>query len=162
MRVVSTTVIALVLSTASLSGCSQQKTTGIDPVVSEQKPDDGHAHAAHQGPHNGTIIDLGHEHKYHAELVEESSSGKVSIYILDGKLAELPIEATSITINLMVAGEAKTFELSAATPDKASRFESAEEALLESLHEHSAGGKLRVTIDGTPHSGQLEAHSHAP
>jgi hypothetical protein len=139
-----------------LVGCTQQE----GPVAETSPPAAKHVRTSeHQGPHKGQIIDLGRDHQYHAEVVDDDT-GMVSVFILDNELKELPIEATSLAMNLVVDGAAQSFELSAVDPGKASRFDSAGKELFEALHIHNATGKLRVTIDGTPFSGDVTSHAH--
>jgi hypothetical protein len=148
-------------------------------VGCESKPSDGnsstgeHAHdeagheehghdEEHEGPHGGHVIELGRNHEYHAEIVEEEKSEKVSVYMLDKDLKELVIDQPSITMNLKVDGEGQSFVLSAvgATDGKASQFDAPDHLLFEALHEHEATGKLSVTINGSPVSGEVEHHHH--
>ena len=160
------TVAALALMAVS-EGCRPQQSGDGTPVdVSGPPPaTDGHDHdhgGEHQGPHGGHVIELGRNHEYHAELVENEKAGSVTVYMLDKDLKALEIDQPAIAMNLTVDGQAKMFELAAtdATSGKASRFEAADRALFEALHEHEATGKLRVTIDGVPYSGEVEHHHH--
>ncbi len=124
---------------------------------------DGHDHSAeHEGPHGGHVIELGLNHQYHAELVENEDAHAVTVYMLDKDMKELTIDQATITMNLMVDGKAQSYELAAAgvAGGKASQFNAADKSLFEALHEHEASGKLRVTIDGTPYSGEVEHHHH--
>lgn len=134
---------------------------------------DGHDHAEgdqdsrdssaeHEGPHGGHVIELGHNHQYHAELVENEDTSTVTVFMLDQDMKELAIDQASVTMNLMVDGQVQSFELAAAgaAAGGASRFDAAGNALFEALHEHEASGKLRVTIDGSPYSGEVEHHPH--
>jgi hypothetical protein len=121
----------------------------------------GHDHAnEHKGPHDGHVIELGRSHEFHAELVDDEKAETLTVYILGKDLKELPIEAASITMNLMVDGQPKTFELAGATADKSSQFNAADKSLFEALHVHEATGKVRITIGGTPYSGDVEHHHH--
>lgn len=167
MRVVTvaTTVMALLGLVVFASGCSQEGVTDAAPVQISGPPPDadhaGHNHGnEHQGPHHGHVIELGRSHEYHAELVDDEATGTVTAYILDKDLKELAIDATSITMNLMIDDQSKTFELAAATDGQASRFDPQGKALFEALHSHEATGKIRVTINGTPYSGDVEHHDH--
>lgn len=152
------------LSLALMVGCSDKKGTdaGNSQSTGANKEDKHADHEAHAGPHKGQIIELGHTHEYHAELVENDETKLITIYILDGKMKELAIEPTTITMNLMVDGETKSFELTAegVNDGKASQFNAADESLFEALHVHEAEGKLNVIIGGTPFSGKVEHHDH--
>ena len=153
------------LAITILVGCAE---SDQDPLkVSEPPPEtvDGHAHShedEHQGPHNGHVIELGRNHEYHAEIVEDHDQKLVSVYILGKDIQELSIEANKLSMSLMVEGQPKSFELTAAnaTAGKASRFDAADASLFEALHDHEASGKLRVTINGTPYVANVEHHDH--
>jgi len=62
----------------------------------------------------------------------------------------------------MADSESKTFELtpSNVSDAMASRFDATDKEAFEALHEHEASGKLRVTIDGSPYSGEVEHDEH--
>ena len=155
----------IAIALAGLAGCGSG--SGETPKSAGPKPtaNDGHAHDHGAGdrpaPHGGHIIELGRNHQYHAELVEDEKAHSVTVYILDKDMKELPIDQRSVVVNLVVDGKAQTFELTAAGAQegKASRFVSSGKALFEALHEHEATGKLRVTINGSPYSGEI-AHDH--
>ncbi len=159
--------IAALAFSATSGGCGSQPSGDQAAVaVSDASPAaDGHDHAhgeEHEGPHGGHVIELGRSHEYHAELVDDEQAGTISVYILDKELKELPIEQQSITLNLMVEGAPKTFELMAAegSDTMASRFNATDKAAFEALHEHEASGKLQATIKGSPYSGKVEHHDH--
>ncbi len=161
--------LAVLALSAVAGGCgSQQSSEQAAVEISGSPPSsNGHDHDhdhgdEHQGPHGGHVIELGRNHQNHAELVDDEQASSVTIYILDKDLKELPIEQQSLTLNLMVDGVATTFELSATdvSDGKASQFDAADATVFEALHEHEASGKLRVTIDGSPYSGEVEHHDH--
>lgn len=141
---------------------------GCGPNNQNDHADDHHEHTdgehdeEHEGPHGGHVIELGRDHQFHAELVENEDSKSVTVYMLGEDMKALPISASTMSMNLMVDGEAKTFELTAVEPvdGKASQFNGVDESLFEALHEHEASGKLNVTIDDTPYSGAVEHHDH--
>jgi hypothetical protein len=137
------------------TGCNSQAT-------SDKTPDKGEAHEEeYEGPHGGHLIELGREHEYHAELVEDEKAKMITVYMLDKKLKEMAIDQPLVVMNLMVDGHAKTLELAAANAidGKASRFESSDPALFEALFKHEATGKFRATINGVPYSGDIK-HDH--
>lgn len=156
--------LAILTLSVFAGGCWQTTNSSSgSPSSGDAHDHDGHEHGEeHEGPHGGHVIELGRNHEYHAELVENEEAGTVTIYMLDKDLKELAIDAPSIVMNLTVDGQAQSFELTAANASdgKASRFEAAGRDLFDALHEHQATGKLRVTIDGTPHSGDVEHHDH--
>jgi len=167
--------LALLTLVMFISGCSDSPSSNQDPSEVSGSPaatsgghdhdDDhsGHGHEdEHQGPHGGHVIELGRNHEYHAELVEDEEAGTVIVYLLDKDLKELPIDQSSIVMNLTVDGQAKTFELASADANggKTARFDATGRSLFEALHEHEATGKLQVSINGTPYSGAVEHHHH--
>ncbi len=175
---ISTSAMVALLVVALTTGCADNAENSSGPVEMSDPPpaedhsghdhdgdghsdDAGHNHEnEHEGPHHGYVIELGRSHEYHAEIVDDETANVVTVFILDKDLKELQIDATSITMNLMVDGEAKAFELAAATSGQASRFESKGKALFEALHTHEATGKLRVAINGTHYTAKVEHHDH--
>lgn len=149
----------------SLAGCSDAATDSTDTSgpISELPPatvDVGHNHPT-EGPHHGSLIELGAE-EYHGELVHDEDSGNVTIYILDSaaKVA-VPIDATEVTVNLKHDGNAEQFKLAAshdaADPDgKSSRFVSADSELGEDLHAEDADATLVVMIKGKSFRGAIK------
>ncbi|MCA9565765.1 MAG: hypothetical protein KC561_19845 [Myxococcales bacterium] len=147
-------------------GCDSTPPPPVDGDVHDDHSDhdhSGHDHAAeHEGPHGGHVIELGREHAYHAELIEDEQAQTVTVYMLDKDLKELAVDNAPIVMNLTVDGQAQTFELTAtnAIDGKSPSFASSGPELFQAIHEHGASGKLRVTIDGTPYSGAVEHHHH--
>jgi len=147
-------------------GCTDQpgvENTTTKPSTSNEAHDDhDHGHAS-EGPHHGSLIELGNE-EYHAELVH-SDDGTVTIYILDGSAkTAVPIEAEDVTVNLTHGEAAEQFKLTA-KPDtsdpsgKSSRFESHDEHLAKDLDTEGITARLVVTIDGKQFTGKI-THSH--
>lgn len=162
--------LAFVVVAAALSGCGPSNEGDNGPVeVSGGPPagadnhDHSHEHGT-EGPHGGHLIELGRNHKFHAELVENDSTETVTIYILDTHMEELTIDQPSISLSLTADGTSNTFELPAVKSNGAtgsSRFETSDKALFQVLEQHGdVTGKLRVTIDGTPYVGTLDHHEH--
>jgi len=126
----------------------------------------GHDQGGHpeEGPHHGSLIELGNE-EYHAELVHDDASGTVTIYLLDSSAKlSVPIDATSVFVNLSHDGNAEQFELvaspqSADLSGKSSRFVSTDAELAEDLDHEGAEAKLVVTIGGKQYRGTIE-HDH--
>ena len=121
----------------------------------------GHAHPT-EGPHHGDLIELGNE-EYHAELLHDEQS--VTIYILNGSAdAQVPIDATEITINTKHGGQPEQFKL-AASPDQddpagmSSRFVSNNADLVAHIDEEGAEHRLVLTINGKSYRGEI-AHDH--
>ena len=148
------------LVTASIVGCNQ----GVSPVPSKGESvatAENHEHS-HEGPHHGSLIELGQE-EFHAEFVHDANS--VTIYVLDStaKLS-VPIDASEVLINLVHDGKPEQFALVAA-PDtndpngKSSRYSSNDAALVGHIDNDSVHPKLSLTINGKPYRGVI-AHSH--
>ncbi len=156
------TVAALLTMAACWTGCSNDAPRGTTQTGEKaQPPADDHGHGDHgHGPHDGQILDLGHGHKYHAELVEDTANKAISIYILDGKLKEHPIDPKPLTLVLMLKGEATAVEIAAVGEGETAHFSSQDESILDAMHAQDGDGKLRVTIDGTPFSATIAKHDH--
>jgi hypothetical protein len=122
---------------------------------------DDHAHAS-EGPHHGTLIELGNE-EYHAELIHDETT--VTVFLLDSSAAKIsPIDANELTINLISAGKPAQFKL-AASPDvgdavgTSSRFALPSPELVEHLEHDHAGARLIVLINGKSYRGNIQ-HDH--
>ncbi|MBD3675363.1 MAG: hypothetical protein HUJ26_17760 [Planctomycetaceae bacterium] len=168
-----TTALVASLSIAMV-GCADNEPSSDGPVstgppatVDDHEGHDhgpgGHDHPT-EGPHHGSLIELGAE-EYHAEMVHAEESGSVTIYILDSAAkTAVPIEASEITINLKHDGKGEQFKL-AAKPDsgdaegKSSRFVSSDKELGEDLHSEDAEATLVLSINGKSYRGKI-AHDH--
>lgn len=153
-----TWILSTMIAIAMVTGCGP-----ANHDDDHDHADDNHEHAEeHEGPHGGHVIELGRDHQFHAELVEDEGNQTVTVYILGEDMKELPIDAATMAMNLVVDGEAKSFELAAVGPveGKSSQYAGGQTELFEALHEHEASGKLNVTIDGAPYSGVVEHHDH--
>jgi len=157
-----TCLLATLAFIAVLSGCGSKPAIDNTSTDISGPPPTTAKHDEHQGPHHGHVIELGRSHLYHAELVENEKTSTVTIYMLDKDMKEMAIDQPTITMNLKFDGNSKTFQLSArdAKAGRASRFDSDDSALFEALHKHEATGKLRVTINGSSYSGEIEHHDH--
>lgn len=150
-----------VLGFVALTGCGSVESGSTDGNhANADAHDHSHEHGE-EGPHGGHLIELGRNHEYHAELVDEH--GSVTIYILDAHMDEVAIDDSVITLNLRAGEQNASHELTTATPggQSHSRFVSSEASLL-SAFESDAGvsGKLRVTIKGVPYVGDIAHHGH--
>lgn len=141
-----------------LAGC------GGSPPAPNPTPTAGHDHPDH-GPHEGHLIELG-AGKYHGELTHDDATKTVSIYLLgpDAKTA-VAIPDDEITLNLVIAGEAKQVKLAAAKQEgdpegQASKFTLVDEVILEALESPKTKGNLVVTIEGKQFSGPVEHDDH--
>ncbi len=152
-------------------GCSEKVDTGGHAA-------DEHATATpadhpERGPHQGRLIELGRE-EYHAELIHDDASHRVTIYLLDAAaLGPTAVSEPEVLVNLVVDGTPRQFKLPAASQPgdpsgSSSRFELVSEALCEALDQATTTGRLSATIAGRPYSGDLahaardHDHDHAP
>ena len=144
-----------------LTGCGGPST---DKAASTRAPEAGHDEHATEGPHGGSLIELGNE-EYHAEVVHDEQAKTVTVYILDSAAkASVPIEATEVTINLKHEGRGEQFKLAASADQgdgqgKSSRFISSDAELVGDLDREGAEAELALTINGKPYRGALE-HDH--
>lgn len=156
--------VAAVVSLGSVVGCGDTKTKDAKSTAKTIK-DEHHAHPE-EGPHGGHLIELGNEN-YHVEIVDDEKAHKVTAYVLDSTAQQaVPIDATEITINAVVAGKPTQYKLpampqSGETDGKSSRFELADEAMFEGVFEHKdSKARLLVSIDGKQYSGNIEHEDH--
>lgn len=98
--------VLLSFSLLAFAGCS--KSTHDHP----HPHDESHHHHVHQGPHHGTLVELG-DHQYSIEFVHDPAAQTLSLYVLDAhaenfiRLPDRAIEAivqrngqpTSLTLN---------------------------------------------------------------
>ena len=175
--------VAFAILAVFLNGCDQGATGPTDPASdSNAKAEshdghdhdhdghEGHDHAAHDhtAPHGGHLVELGRNHEYHAELVDDHDAGSLTVYILDGDMKPLAIEQESITLVLTANDQTQTFTLNGADAEGTPAFRANDAELMKMLDAEGASGKLRVTVDGKPFSGTFshgahdghEGHSH--
>lgn len=155
------------------AGCNSESTNSNNsdsPIVMDAAPPatvESHGHAS-EGPHHGTLIELGKE-EFHAELVHDNNS--VTIYILDSNATKAtPIDAADVSINMVHDGKPEQFKL-VASPDaedpagKSSRFTLQNAELVEDLEHEDSAAKLSVIIGGKPYRGEIHhdhtGHDHA-
>ena len=121
------------LGLVALTGCGSVEPGSTDGNhASADAHDHSHEHGE-EGPHGGHLIELGRNHEYHAELVDEH--GSVTIYILDAHMDEVAIDDSVITLNLRAGEQNASHELTTATPggQSHSRFVSSEASLLSAF-----------------------------
>ena len=154
-----------------LTGCAKPDEEAGPQEVSENPPPPppGSEHPT-EGPHHGSLIELGKE-EYHAELVHDEKAKTVTIYLLDGPTAKESVaaDAKEVAINVKHDGKPEQFKLMA-QPDerdperKSSRFVSNDAELIEHLDEEGSEAMLAVKIDGKSFNGKIshdhEGHSH--
>ena len=155
----------------ALLGCqnqADQNTKTFDETALEDKEmnehDHGHEHPS-EGPHHGSLIELGKE-AYHGELVHDEKSGAITVYILDGAAKKnVPIKAESILVNVKHDGKGSQFMLTASPEEsdpkgESSRFVLKENGLGDLLHEKDTTARLVLEIDGKSYTGEISAHDH--
>ncbi len=152
-----------------LSGCSGE--SGGDYRTFDKNKDKapdaehGHAHGHEHGPHGGELIELGEE-EYHAEVVFDEDSDKVTLYFFGGDAkSAVAIEAKELTLILSTKNKPQTYTLAAVAQDadgdgKSSRFEITSEELIDAYDEQEGlVGKFTVKIGGKSFTGDVK-HSH--
>ena len=147
-----------------LAGCSE-KTAEQKKYPGENKnaqKENEHDHS-HEGPHHGHVLELGHDHELHGELVEDHDSESLKIYLLDHDMKVQPItEDHTAKINLTVDGKPVSYDLKKAEDDKKEAyFTSDDKALFEAFeHEKGLKGRLTVTVKGEEHHADIEHEPH--
>lgn len=162
--------MSITLVSFTLVGCNSNTDQGktFDEAAPEdvtmKEDDHGHDHPS-EGPHHGSLIELGKE-AYHAELVHDEKNGSVTIYILDGAAKKsVPIKTETLLINAQHDGKGQQFTI-AASPEstdpegQSSRFSIQEKALGKLLHEDDVTARLVLEIDGKSYNGEIHAHDH--
>lgn len=171
-----TAALAMLFCTVVFSGCdssmppqdaattdSSANDHGHDHTAQSDLHDDAdHGHHNHAAPHGGQVVELGHDHRLHAEIVDDHDNESIAIYMLDGDLKPLQIDATTISLILIVGDNAETFEAAA---QESSNVEEAffvidDASAFELIETAGVQGKLRVTIEGQPYSGTFDGHDH--
>ena len=148
-------------------GCDRPATNAPGASETNSKdhgPDDheGHDHAEydHAAPHGGHLIELGRNHEYHAELVDDQKTETITVYLMDSQLKPFKLKASSISLMLTTGNQTETFELQANRNGGSSEFSSADGKMMEMIGREHATGKLRVMIDGKPYNGTFDHHEH--
>lgn len=181
--------VAVISFSVSLAGCGANSAT--DAAVSAQSghyEGDGHDHSgeaaghfegdghdhgnedahAHptEGPHGGHLIELGNE-EYHAELLHDEATHKVTIHLLDSTGQQSVTQPLpEITMQLFQDGKFVSYTLKAVPEPRtsngaASEYELVDAELCDTLcHVEAVQGRLHVTIAGKPYTGTIEHDSH--
>ncbi|MEI7861054.1 MAG: hypothetical protein WCJ21_00415 [Planctomycetota bacterium] len=129
-----------------------------------EKPVPAHVHAA-EGPHHGSLIELGRG-DYHAELVHDSATHTITIYLLDSAAKNaVTIPAQQLSLNLLVSGKPQQYQLMAqpqpTDPEgMCSAFTSASEPMCKAMDAKGTTGRLNVPIEGKVFAGRIDTHSH--
>jgi len=158
-----------ILAVALIAGCSA-KTASNENTPERHHEGDGHDHSAkehsHLGPHGGHLIELGSEEAYHAELLHDDKSQRVTVYILDGKGKDnVAISQPEMVVNIVSGSEPKQFKLVAVSQanelrDMASCFQLENEELCSALDAKDCKGRLAVIINGKQYIGEIDGHGH--
>jgi hypothetical protein len=157
-------------------GCGKTSDTGgAESVASEHHNDDGHDHDGHDhgsaghshvGPHDGHLIELGSNEAFHAELLHDDSTHRVTVHILDGKAKNsVAISQPELLINIVSNGNPKQYKLAAVAQENepngmASCFQVEDVALCTALDASDCRGRLAVNIEGKQYVGEIEHHDH--
>lgn len=148
----------LCLGTLVFVGCGDDKTPDEKTEKTTAKTEEeNHVHPD-KGPHGGGLIELGEE-QYHAEMVIDKESGKVTIYILDGHVEEaVPIDAKEVSIS----EQSKSYTLQAMPAEgdpegKSSVFVGNDKALADLLSGH-VHARLIVKIGEESFNGGIDSH----
>jgi hypothetical protein len=106
------------------------------------------------GPRGGRLIELGHDHEFHAELLVEKLEGeyyRVRLIALDRSLERVRLAVERVAICTYANGVAQIFELAAISDGE---YSSSDPALGAVLHAGRAVScKIRLTIAKKPYSG---------
>ncbi|MDB4766859.1 hypothetical protein OAG71_04145 [bacterium] len=171
---------AVVCFCFSTTGCDQPTSPDGSATINANTEDHGHDHdgESHEGhesedthaagddhghvaPHGGQIIELGREHEYHAEIVDQHDSESITVYMLDGDLKDIKVDSETISITLISGEDSKTFEMTDAGQegDEGSSFMTKDAAAFALMETENSEGKIRVRIDGKSYTGTF-AHKH--
>ena len=118
-----------------------------------------------EGPHRGTLIELGKE-DYHAELVHDEAADAITIHVLDSSATKaVPITAKQLTLNMRIDDKPRQFALVPRPQDgeatgSASAFATTDKELCRALHTPHASGRLNVEIGGKIYVGKVRGHTH--
>ncbi len=159
---------ALMLA-VSAWGCPQQQEykgfTPGDDIVNVEPPEHAHEHV--HGPHDGHIVELGHE-EFHAEVVFDAPARKLTVYVLgpDAKTPQLVAEPTLI-VNLEGGPAPVSLTLNAEPLEgeaegQCSRF-SVTEGVPESIKDiEGIHGEVVMMIEDKQYKGEIgHDHGHA-
>ena len=176
MRTLSFTLTLVALSLFTI-GCDNlgsptngttDKTGEVDPHAGHDHSSggadehEGHDHAAqdHTAKHGGHLIELGRNHEYHAELVDDHKTESITVYMMDADMEPLTVKQASINLILTAGDKTETYDLLASQPGGSSEFKSSDEAMMGMIETEGVKGKLRVTIDGKPFTGSFDHQAH--
>jgi hypothetical protein len=147
-----------------VAGCNSANQAYHEVPKGARVKDQPHEHE--QGPHGGHLVELGEE-EYHAEVVFDPKSSKITLYTLDSTAKKpVPIDAAEIKLELVIGGQPKSLAAKAAPetgdPDKkSSRFEVADNPDVKAniKDEEDLKGSVTVPIGGKTYAGKI-VHEH--
>lgn len=140
-------------------GCNEGADTAPQGGGQAETESQAAGHGEH-GPHGGHLIELGRNHKYHAELVHDPTTEAVNVYILGDGMQALAISEPKVTLNLTTNGETSVFDLTTSGAES-SRFSSMDKQLYELMSgSGDLTGRLLVSIEGVPYVGHVVHHQH--
>lgn len=167
--------LALMVSLLALGGCEQPQDNGASgkpPAHDDHDHDHGHDHgsdghdhdhdqgeAAHAAPHGGHLIEMGHEHQFHAELVEDQDAGALTIHFYDGDLQPLAVDPQTVTLVVTAGDQVLTVQFSEAGTEPVAQLVHRDAALLTAL-KADAAVKLRASMGGKAFTGTMDHHDH--
>jgi len=156
--------IALTAISLLAIGCDKPTTiqNGSPDVQSPDDDHEGHDHAAHahSPKHGGHLIELGRNHEYHAELLDDHKTESVTVWLMDSHMEPLTVDEATISLVMTVGDDTQSFDLKGTQPGGSDEFSSDDAKLMEMIEAEEATGKLRVQIEGTPFSGSFDHHGH--
>jgi hypothetical protein len=150
------------LVVAIKQGCSKSDNKTAGKPAGEK-----HAEHAHPevGPHKGKLIELGKE-EYHAELVHDDATRKVTINLLDGEAKmSVAVSDKELGVNLVAGGKPQQFKLPAVpqaddAAGSTSRFELTDNDFCEALDDEKTTGRLSLMIAGKLCAGDITHAGH--
>lgn len=132
-----------------------------DPNLTDGNHDHHNGHD-HVSPHGGQLIELGHDHQFHAEMVDNHEDETITFYMLDGNLKSKKIDAPTISLTLINGETAQLFEVvaSSGATETGTSFVLTDPSAFELIETEGVQGKVRVLIDGKPYRGTFAGHDH--
>ncbi len=146
----------------AVTGCGD--TTKTDPKTKTPSKQQA-KHPAH-GPNDGHLFELRTEGEggksLHVEFFEDEKAKKlVAVLLGEDKKQEVQSAAAEATIEVTTGTEEKPFTLKAEAKDgKASRFSSADKAVLKAVEAKDAKIKFQVAVDGKTYTVEAEHILH--
>jgi hypothetical protein len=149
---------------AFAAGCNSGSQAYHDVPKGARVKDQPHQHE--EGPHGGHLVELGEE-EYHAEVVFDPKTAKVTVYLLDSTAKKpAPIDAKEIKVELTMGGQPKSLSAKAVADkgdptNKSSRFEVADNSDIKAniKDEEDLKGSVTAPIGAKTYTGKI-VHEH--